>query len=156
MKLSTFCKYFRGAPDAIFWDYEVRKHLYPRQGYITEGVPYNRGVVRVHPWDHYLSTIVWYAFGSTNNYAITQLGKVQRLAQRLTSPKCALRYYSHLLPTNTRLDRKVTLPAARLLTLPSTPSNLSPAELLLDWLKGTVLIYTVYSTLIPPLNFLVT
>ncbi|KAG8951833.1 hypothetical protein FRC04_005525 [Tulasnella sp. 424] len=69
---------------------------------------------------------IWYRYGNHGAKVVHQLEKVQRMAQRImlgafrTSPSDALNFDADLLPTATRLDRTVSLAAARLLSLPET------------------------------------
>jgi ribonuclease HI len=78
----------------------------------------------VHPRSDY-AAIAWHAYNS-NTQTVSRLDKVQRLAQRIalgafkTTPAPALAYDSNTEMAGTRLDRKVTLSAIRLLTLPDT------------------------------------
>jgi ribonuclease HI len=71
------------------------------------------------------AAIAWHQFG-TNTNTLRKLDKIQHMAQRMvlgafrTTPSSALAFDSNMEPSRTRLDRKVTLSAIRLLTLPGT------------------------------------
>ena len=76
----------------------------------------------VHPRSDY-AAIVWHSFGH-NTRTTTKLDRILRQAQRTslgafrTTPMDALMYDSDMEPARTRLDRRVTVAAIRLLTLP--------------------------------------
>ena len=78
----------------------------------------------VHPRSDY-AAIAWHEYNA-NTQTVSRLNKVQRLAQRIalgafrTTPGPALAYDSNTEMAGPRLDRKVTLSAIRLLTLPDT------------------------------------
>ena len=78
----------------------------------------------VHPRSDYAAT-VWHTFGQ-NTTITSKLDRVTKMAQRIalgafrTTPSDALTYDSHIEPTRTRLDRRMTIAAIQLLTLPNT------------------------------------
>ena len=94
----------------------------------TWGVPMKRfsQLVKtcVHPRSDY-AALVWHNFGH-NTQTTNKLDRTLRLAQRTalgafrTTPGEALMYDSNMEPARTRLDRRVTVTAIRLLTLPDT------------------------------------
>ena len=71
------------------------------------------------------AAIAWHSFGR-HTLTTQKLDKVLHMAQRTalgafrTTPIPALSYDSNLEPSQTRLDRRVTIAAVRLLTLPAT------------------------------------